>query len=216
MTSLTTRRAALAGLIALPWLAPLLTPSAYAQDAAGDDSALLAKAAAGLQALKSVRGRFQQTDARGGVTEGSLYLMRPGRARFAYDPPSGLTVVSDGYNVTVADSRLQTFQRYPLMTTPLALFLAKEIRLDQGVHITRVERRPNGFSVTARDGGRKTRGSITLDFGEGDPAPLKGWSLIDAQGAQTRVRITSLAAAPGLDRDLFIIRDPHPIAPTRR
>jgi outer membrane lipoprotein-sorting protein len=188
-------------------LAALTASPAFAAGLSPEDKVLADKAVAGLQALGEVKARFEQTDARGGRVSGALYLKRPGKARFAYDPPSGLTVVSDGHTVAVADTRLKTFSRYPLSATPLALFLAQEVRMDRGVTIVRVDRRPDGFSVTARDGAHKTRGSITLDFGLGDPAPLKGWSLQDAQGAITRVRLDGLAGAPGLDPALFTIRD---------
>ncbi len=92
-----------------------------------------------LQGLGEARARFVQTDARGASTQGTVYLKRPGKARFAYDPPSGLLVVSNGSTVSVADSRLKTFDAYPLMSTPLSLFLAKTIRLDRGVQVTRGE-----------------------------------------------------------------------------
>ena len=39
--------------------------------------------------------------ARGAASQGELFLKRPGKARFAYAPPSGLTVVSDGGRVIV-------------------------------------------------------------------------------------------------------------------
>ena len=206
-----TRRAALAT------LATLTATPAFARALSPEDRASAVKAADGIQALKEVKGRFEQTDNRGGITQGTIYLKRPGLARFAYDPPSGLTVVSDGEHVSIADTRLKTFDRYPLGNTPLALFLKAQVRLDRGVSISRIERRPDGgFSITARDGLRRTRGSITLDFGPGEPAPLRGWSLVDAQGAVTRVRILNLAPAPGLDPGLFVIRDPRRGPATRR
>jgi outer membrane lipoprotein-sorting protein len=187
-------------------LAALAATPAFAKGLSPEDKALALKAAAGLQALNSVRGRFEQTDARGGRTTGVIYLQRPGKARFTYDPPSGLTVISDGQMVAIADTRMKTFSRYNLSATPLSLFLAKEVRLDRGVAITRVDRRPDGFSVTARDGVGRARGSITLHFGLGEPAPLQGWSLEDAQGAVTRVSILGLSNA-ALDPALFVIRD---------
>src|SRR5947199_9803015 len=78
------------------------------------DQALVDKAVAYLQGLSEARGRFTQTDGRGAPTTGELFLKRPGKARFAYDPPSGLLVVSDGGRVIVQDKRLDTFTPYPL------------------------------------------------------------------------------------------------------
>ncbi|HVI31804.1 LolA family protein [Phenylobacterium sp.] len=172
------------------------------------DKALVDRATAYLQGVTEARARFVQTDARGATSQGTVYLKRPGKARFAYDPPSGLLVVSDGGNVAVQDSRLKTFDRYPLQSTPLSLFLARNIRLDKGVTVTRVSRMADGFSITARDATRKTAGQITLSFSN-SPLALVGWTVTDAQGRATRVRLAGLQRAPGLSADLFVLKNPY-------
>src|SRR3954454_3539512 len=154
--SLSTRRALLAGLAAFG--APAVAAAAPPPALSPQDLALVQKATAYLEGLSEAKGRFVQIDPRGMSTQGALYLKRPGKARFAYDPPAGLTVVSDGGNVSILNSRLKTFESYPLMATPLSLFLAKHIRLDKGVTITRVARYSDGFSVTARDKSRQAEG----------------------------------------------------------
>jgi outer membrane lipoprotein-sorting protein len=176
-----------------------------------EDQALVDKAVAYLQGLIEAKGRFTQTDARGAVTTGELFLKRPGKARFAYDPPSGLLVVSDGGSVAVQDSRLKTFDSYPLGATPLSLFLAKTIRLDRGVQVTRVARAADGFTVTARDGKKETAGQLALSFAD-NPMQLRSWAVTDAQGHTTQVRIDSLERTSGLDAGLFVLKDPRPKA----
>src|SRR6185312_3964305 len=64
------------------------------------DQALVARATAYLEGLTQAKARFVQTDGRGQTSQGTVWLKRPGRARFAYDPPSGLLVVSDGGTVS--------------------------------------------------------------------------------------------------------------------
>lgn len=204
------RRAFTTALAASPWLAGALASAATAQTAlSADDQALVARAVAYLEGLTEAKGRFLQTDARGRATSGAVFLKRPGKARFAYDPPSGLLVVSDGGVVSVQDKRLKTFDQYPLAATPLSLFLAKTIRLDRGVAITRVARHADGFSVTARDGKKETAGEITLTFTDA-PLALAGWAVTDAQGRPTRVQLVDLQRASGLDRSLFVLKDPRP------
>ncbi|THD74262.1 MAG: outer membrane lipoprotein carrier protein LolA [Phenylobacterium sp.] len=201
--SLTRRTAVLAlGLAAL-------APAAVAQSPLSpDDQALVAKATAYLQGLDEAKGRFVQVDQRGQTTEGAFYLQRPGKARFEYDLPSGLVVVSDGAAVTVADNRLKTFERFPLGATPLSLFLAKTIRLDKGVVVTAIDRQPGGFTLVARDGHRKNAGQLALAFTE-TPIQLVSWAATDAQGRTTRVRLIGLARTSGLDRALFTPQDPR-------
>lgn len=174
------------------------------------DRALVDRAAAYLQGLAEARARFVQTDARGRSIGGEVFLKRPGKARFDYDDPSGLLVVSDGGVVSVQDTRLKTFDRYPLSATPLSVFLAKNIRLDKGVTVTRVSRLADGFSITARDGNKRTAGQITLNFRESPQLTLTGWTITDAQNRQTRVQLQNLQRASGLDGSLFVLKDPRP------
>lgn len=196
--------AALAGpaLAARPQIAPLSEA----------DKALVDRAAAYLQGLTEAKGRFVQTDGRGNVSAGQLYLKRPGRARFAYD--SGLLVVADGGNVSIANPQLKTFDSYPLMATPLSIFLARQIRLDKGIVIANVARQPGGFSITARDGRKQAEGQITLSFTDG-PLSLVGWTVADAQGQSTRIQISGLERTSGLAPSLFVLKDPRPKNPGR-
>ena len=109
----------------------------------------------------------------------------------------------------VSDSRLNTFTAYPLGATPLSLFLAKTIRLDKGVQVTRVARAADGFTITARDGKRETAGQIALTFRDA-PMALTSWTVTDAQGRTTQIRLTGLQPTSGLDPALFVLRDPRP------
>ena len=203
------RRSLALGLAAAPLAASAALAQTRSAPLSADDKALVDKAGAYLQDLTEAKGRFVQTDPRGSVTQGTIYLKRPGKARFAYEAPSGLLVVADGANVSIADSRLKTFDRYPLMATPLSIFLARQIRLDRGIVFSRVSRLADGFSITARDGRREAEGEITLTFSS-EPLALIGWTVTDAQGFSTRIRLTGLEKTSGLPSTLFVLNDPRP------
>lgn len=205
-----TRRSLTLALAATSFAGPALAQTGLS----AADLALIDRAVAYLEGLNEARARFVQTDARGRATTGQLFMKRPGKARFAYDPPSGLLVVSDGGVVSVQDKRLKTFDQYPLGATPLSLFLAKTIRLDKGVTVTRVARMADGFSITARDGKKETAGQITLTFTD-TPLALAGWTVTDAQQRPTQVKLLDLQRTSGLDRSLFVLKDPRPKNPGR-
>ena len=177
--------------------------AAAAPALSAQDSATVARAVAYLEGLTTAKGRFVQTDQRGAQAGGTLYLERPGRARFEYDPPAGLVITSDGRTVTVANSRLKTFQHYPLSATPLSLFLAQQIRLDRGAKVTAVTPRADGFSITASDVRGVAQGQIALSFAD-DPLRLTGWTITDAQRRVTRVDLQGLEPAGNLPIDLFV------------
>lgn len=212
----TTRRFLMAGAaasLATPAFAQSKRPVPLQLDA--EHKALVQKATDYIQNLGSAKGRFVQTDQRGTVTQGTLYLQRPGRARFAYDEPSGLLVVSNGNNVNIFDNRLKTFESYPLSRTPLALLLAREVRLDRGVVITDVRKLADGFTIVAQDAKRQTLGRISLDFSN-SPVALIGWTVSDVKGAMIRVRLAGLERVDGLDPKLFVLNDPRANDPRRR
>ncbi|HXQ12644.1 MAG TPA: outer membrane lipoprotein carrier protein LolA [Caulobacteraceae bacterium] len=200
--------AALAAFAVACALAPALSAAADAdadaaahQGLAADDQALVDQAATYLDSLTSVKGRFTQIDARGQVVGGTLYLKRPGLARFVYDPPSSLLVVSDGRTVTVTNPRLKTTDRYPLSFTPLSVLLGKHAGLGHGVSISRVTRLGDGFALTAHAAGHRGAGQVTITF-RTDPLRLSAWTMTDAEGQTTEVRLTELKGAP-LDSSLF-------------
>lgn len=172
------------------------------------DQPLVDQAAAYLQGLKTGKGRFVQTDSRGGPSSGVFYLSRPGKARFEYEAPTQLLIVADGRTVSVYDQRLKTFDRYPLGATPLGIFLSRRIRLDEEVRVTNLTHTSEGFSLTVKDASGNTDGSLTMEFATA-PMALRGWTVMDAQGVRTHVRLTDFAPTSGLDPALFVLRDPR-------
>ncbi len=207
------RLAVAASVAALALGAPLMAPSpralaAQAMPLSDEDKAAVDKATAYLQGLKTVTGRFTQVSASGATSTGQFYMQRPGKARFQYDPPAQMLVVSDGHNVSIYDQRLKSFDQYPLGSTPLVLLLAREVRLDRGVVITGVDRTDQGFSINARDARKQAEGRLTLYFSN-DPVALKGWNVVDGQGQETRVRLGALTPASSLDPSLFELRNPR-------
>ncbi|KQP43864.1 cell envelope biogenesis protein LolA [Brevundimonas sp. Leaf280] len=183
--------------------------AAHAQsNLSAEDRAVVQQAQGYLQALTSAQGTFTETGPNGQTRQGRFYLQRPGKMRFEYTNPAGLLVVSDGYNVKRYDPRLNSFQQVPLGRTPLSTFLARNVRLDQGVRIERVTRMASGaFAITARDSNRPNDGQVVLAFA-GNPMRLQEWTITDPQGARTRTQLTSLQPASGLSARLFQLSDP--------
>jgi outer membrane lipoprotein-sorting protein len=195
-----TRRSLLAllPLAAIPW------PALAAATISADDQALVDRAVGYLQGLANAKGRFKQTDWRGAVAAGTLYVARPGKARFEYDPPAGLVIVSDGKTVTVVDTRLKTTRRYPLNSTPLGLFLAKQIRLDRGVRLLGVAHVYDGFTISAADAHGQAQGEISLNFAE-TPLRLAGWTITDPQKRATNVELMGFGPVAELSPSLFAL-----------
>ena len=64
--------------------------------------------------IRSLKARFVQSNPNGSVVQGTLYVRRPGRMRFEYDPPSQLKIVADGFQVTMWDIATKDFGQWPI------------------------------------------------------------------------------------------------------
>lgn len=194
------------GLGAAAVLAMGAMPAIAQSNLSADDRAVLQQAQTYLTGLTSAQGTFVETGPNNQRREGRFWLQRPGKMRFEYTTPAGLLVVADGNNVNRYDPRLESFRQVPLAQTPLSTFLARNVRLDQGVQIDRVTRMDSGaYAITARDARRPNEGSVILSFAGGR---LQEWTITDAQGARTRVQLTTLQPVSGLSASLFTLRDP--------
>ena len=194
---------AAAGVAGQAWAADVY----YAASLTRDQRRLVDQAVDYLQGLTTAKGRFTQSNSRGARSAGTLYLNRPGKARFEYDGAQ-MVVVADGKNVSVFDRRLKTFDRYPQNATPLAIFLARRVRLDVMVMITRFVDSGDGFRITLRDSRGGVAGSLVLDFAKA-PVALRGWTVVDGQRTETRVSLASLEPTGPLDPGLFALADPR-------
>lgn len=203
------RRTTLLGLAAAA-----IAPAAYAQSTpvvldGAERAAGIAAANRSLNSFTRLQGRFTQSSPGGGRAAGTVYIQRPGRLRFEYDPPATMLIISDGSVVAMRDTELRTTERTPLRSTPLNLILGANIDLARDARILRVSRAGPWLLVTARDRSGQTDGQITLQF-HGDEAELRSWDVIDATGARTRITLSNVTQPASFDRSLFRLEDVLP------
>jgi len=180
-----------------------LTPAAQAEDFNPADAADLDRISTALNAVQTMKADFTQIDPSGAVEQGQLYIEKPGKMRFQYQPPSPLTVVSDGLDVAVFNSKLNTADRYPLSTTPLNILLSNHTNLQRNKNVVGLEHQPGLLVVKARSNDRRMTGNITITFS--DPGlELRQWTVTDAQGLATTVSIRNVQTGVTLQPELFL------------
>ena len=166
----------------------------------------LARVDAGLNGTASFAGRFTQYGADGSVATGTVELQRPGKVRFEYDAPNPLLIVSDGVTLVQHDKALETYDRVPLSATPLNYFLKENVDLARDTEVISLQKLPDQWRVTARDGSGELDGTITMVF---DPATLAlaQWIIVDEFGGQTTVQLSDLQYNTRIDPRRFILRE---------
>ncbi|MBE1285247.1 MAG: outer membrane lipoprotein carrier protein LolA [Rhodobacteraceae bacterium] len=156
-----------------------------------------------LNGITTAEGKFTQINDDGSLSTGKLFLHRPGRARFEYDPPNGGTVVAGAGSVVIHDPKSnQPPETYPLKRTPLSIILAKTVDLGQANMVVGHSFDGTSTIVRAQDPENPEYGSIELMF-TGDPVELRKWVIHDGAGGQTTVILGGLTTEISLNSGIF-------------
>jgi len=168
------------------------------------DAADLRRIAAYLNGIRTMTARFRQISS-GGVVSGSLWLARPGRMRFEYDPPSPILLIADRFYVYYVDKQLAEMSKVGLKSTPAWFLLRDPITFDDLI-VTRFERGA-GLAVTVVEPAEPDNGSLTMVFSS-EPSALRQWTIVDQQRKTTTVSISDAQFGVALDPELFVYQDP--------
>jgi outer membrane lipoprotein-sorting protein len=205
------RRLTLALGLTLAMLAPLGiacadTPPQPAQLTAQDQADLL-RIAAYLNSISTMTARFHQYSANGGTVSGWLWMERPGRMRFQYDPPSPILLLADRFYVYYVDTQLAEVSQVGLKSTPAWFLLRSPISFSDLV-VTRFERGDNSLQITVVDPAAPDNGSLTMVF-TGQPLSLRQWTIVDQQRHVTTVSLSQQQFGMALDPNLFVYQNPY-------
>ena len=158
-----------------------------------------------LMSVQTLVGDFVQVGPDGRRTDGKIYLQKPGRVRFEYNPPSPIELVSDGNSLVVRDRKLETQDLYPLSQTPLRFLLADRIDLLKETNVVSVGADDTFVSILIEE--KQTLGGshkVLLMFSAKD-MQLKQWTITDPQGFDTTVALYNLDPTKKLDPGMFKI-----------
>jgi outer membrane lipoprotein-sorting protein len=176
----------------------------------------LTEVAAHLSAVQTMTATFTQTDRNGRPLTGNLLLKRPGSIRFEYQPSAKLLVVGDGKALTMIDYAVKQVSRWPIGDSPLSVLLNPKADLSR---FAKAVPSPdaNVVVIQATDPKRPEYGVISLGFTRRAGAPaglmLEGWSVIDAQGNRSTVRLSNQQFNVPISDKAFRWDDPRPKGP---
>ncbi|WP_439154069.1 LolA family protein [Yoonia sp.] len=159
-----------------------------------------------LNQLETAQGRFTQVNPDGSQISGTIYIKRPGRIRFEYDPPERSMVIAGGGQLAVFDPRSNTGpDRFPLNQTPLNVILQRDVDLARARMVTGQSYDGTYTVINAQDPDHPEYGGIQLVF-SADPIALRQWVITDDLGTRTTVVLTELVEGVRIGDILFNIR----------
>jgi outer membrane lipoprotein-sorting protein len=168
-------------------------------------SEVVSKANSYLNSVKFMQADFSQIGMDGRRFKGTLYVVRPGRLLFDYDPPSPQEVVSDGTTVVVRNKKLKTQSVYSIGQTPLKFLLKDKLDLNVDSKVIRGNRDCDQMSLTIEDKSTVAGTStIRLQFAA-ETIALRQWVITDPNGNETVVQISNIDTTKRPHADLFKI-----------
>lgn len=161
-----------------------------------------------MNSFTTATAEFTQINSDGTISTGQVYIKRPGRIRFEYNPPEETLVMAGGGSVAVFDPKSNTGpERYPLSQTPLKIILERNVNLGQANMVTGHSSDGTRTTVRAQDPEHPEYGHIEMVFTD-SPTQLRQWIVTDSSGEQTTVILGDLATGTSInDRKFNIIAE---------
>jgi outer membrane lipoprotein-sorting protein len=172
------------------------------------EAADLQQIAAYLNSIHTMTARFMQVSSDGHTASGHLWLERPGRMRFEYDPPSPILLIADRFYVYYIDTQLAEVSQIGLKSTPAWFLLRDPIRFDDRLAVTAFQSDPNFMRVTVIERRHPDLGSLTMTFSRA-PLRLRQWTILDRQDRTTTVSLSQEQFGMALAPNLFQYRNPY-------
>lgn len=144
------------------------------------------------------------------ISEGMLYLKRPGRFRWEYSEPAGQLVVSDGDRLWMYDQDLEQVTVRPvddtLRGTP-AMLLSGQATLDETFEILRTFEKDelDWVALRPKDGSPEFA-SLQIGLDEG---VVRRMELVDSLGQMTRIDLWDVVTDAEPGDDLFAFEPPE-------
>lgn len=158
-----------------------------------------------LNQLQTAQGGFTQVNGDGTLSTGQIYIKRPGRIRFEYNPPQESLVMAGGGQLAIFDPRSNTGpDRYPLSQTPLNVILQRNVDLTAARMVTGTVSDGTTTTVTVQDPDNPQYGNIQLVF-TANPVELRQWIITDDLGNQTTMVLNDLTTGAAIGDIMFNI-----------
>jgi len=195
---------------ALFLLLPAFSASAANNLALSDaDQANLSRIESYLNDLGTLQSRFIQANPDGTYSEGTMYLQRPGKLRFEYDPPDPYLIITHGDWFIYVDKELEEATYLPVDKTPAYFIVKKDISFGDKLQVASFHNTDRVFRVEVEQVDDLDSGRVMMVFTDA-PLQLRKWQIIDSQGNLTDTTLINPNFDVPLNKDLFEYDGPRP------
>ena len=162
-----------------------------------------------LNDLGTMQSRFVQANPDGTHSEGTMYLQRPGKLRFEYDPPDPYLIITHGKWFIYVDKELEEATYLPVDKTPAYFIVKKDIKFGGRLRVASFRSADKVLRVELEQADEPDSGKVMMVFTDA-PLRLRKWQVLDAQGDLTDTTLINPVFDVPLNEALFEYDGPTP------
>ena len=149
--------------------------------------------------IRTLQAKFSQTDHMGDIMTGDLYLKKPGKIRFSYDPPNYLQIVSKQQAILIFDPKNSGTGplTYPLSYTPLGFLIKNDLSSLIGENDESFELNNLIFLKI-----RNPQYQLSIEFNK-NPVSIIGWEFKNQMGEMIRIRLKDIRKNNYISDEIF-------------
>ena len=149
--------------------------------------------------IRTLQARFSQTDFVGDIMTGDVFLKKPGKIRFSYDPPHHLQIVSKQQAILIFDPKNSGAGplTYPLSYTPLGFLLKND--LSSFINENGESFELNGLIFLKI---RNPQYELSIEFNK-NPVSLTGWEFKNQMGEMIRITLKDIRKNYYMSDEIF-------------
>jgi outer membrane lipoprotein-sorting protein len=152
-----------------------------------------------LEDIRTLQANFSQTNNMEDIMTGSLFLKKPGKIRFSYDPPNNLQIVTKQQAVLIFDPKNSGSGplTYPLSSTPLGFLIKNDLSSLIGENVEVFELDDFIFLKV-----HNSQSTLRIEFSK-NPLSLSGWEFKNQVGETIKVTLNNIKKNNYISNEIF-------------
>ena len=149
--------------------------------------------------IRTLQANFSQTNNMEDIMTGALFLKKPGKIRFSYDPPNNLQIVTKQQAVLIFDPKNSGSGplTYPISSTPLGFLIKNDLSSLIGENGEVFELDDFIFLKI-----RNSQSILRIEFSK-NPLSLSGWEFKNQVGETIKVTLNNIKKNNYISNEIF-------------
>ena len=149
--------------------------------------------------IRTLQANFSQTNNMEDIMTGSLFLKKPGKIRFSYDPPNNLQIVTKQQAVLIFDPKNSGSGplTYPMSSTPLGFLIKNDLSSLIGENGEVFELDDFIFLKV-----HNSQSTLRIEFSK-NPLSLSGWEFKNQVGETIKVTLNNIKKNNYISNEIF-------------